>query len=326
MLAWAAGECICLSIVLPSCFSEVAEEFLFAGACGVGGIVDDGLDTPGKEPAPGVAGVAREEGPVGAGACVDDVGERGAGDVVEYGLCVEAAEQGGDGGGVEAGGTGYLVFVDGDILAEEAAVEPQEGVDDGVGRGGQVVEAVELVAPEEEYKAGGVALGEEQAQVAGGLQPVEGAAEVEGKVSEAGAEGAGVEGQGERESLADGYLVVAGEVVVDLAYVVVGGVVLVDAPAEQWGVGAAPEECGPGGLAVAPGASGFLEVGFEGVGRVEMDDETYVGFVNAHSEGVGGYDDGYLSGLPKVLPGVFVGGRQNGVVVGGCVAAVVEPL
>ena len=125
---------------------------------------------------------------------------------------------------------------------------------------------------------------------------------------------------------AHSHLEEVGQVVVDLAYVVVGGVVLVDAPAEQWGVGAAPEECGPGGLAVAPGASGFLEVGFEGVGRVEMDDETYVGFVNAHSEGVGGYDDGYLSGLPKVLPGVFVGGRQGGVVVGGCVAAVVEPL
>ena len=53
---------------------------------------------------------------------------------------------------------------------------------------------------------------------------------------------------------------------------------------------------GFGGLAVAAGAAGFLVVGFEALGQVEVGDEAHVGLVDAHAEGDGGdHDDAVLA-------------------------------
>lgn len=77
------------------------------------------------------------------------------------------------------------------------------------------------------------------------------------------------------------------------------------------------QEPGLGGLAVATGTSGLLVVLLDGGGQVEVNHGAHVGLVNAHTEGVGGHDDGRISGHPGVLLLLLDFRTQAGVVVVG---------
>ena len=55
------------------------------------------------------------------------------------------------------------------------------------------------------------------------------------------------------------------------------------------------------GFLVAPGAPGFLQVVFQRSGRVQMDDQTHVVFVDAHAKGIGGGDEGSLFAVDEVV-------------------------
>ena len=83
---------------------------------------------------------------------------------------------------------------------------------------------------------------------------------------------------------------VAEEAVGAFAFGVVGD--LVDEVAVFLSIAAGVEEEAVGRFAVAAGAPGFLVVAFEVFGKVSVDDEADVGFVDAHAEGDGGDDDG----------------------------------
>ena len=89
--------------------------------------------------------------------------------------------------------------------------------------------------------------------------------------------------------------------------------------AQQAGIVGGREGYGIGGLAIAPGAPGLLEVLLERAGDVDVYNEAHVGLVDAHAEGVGGDHDAQLAGHPSVLPlglhlptepGVKEGGRE----------------
>ena len=77
-------------------------------------------------------------------------------------------------------------------------------------------------------------------------------------------------------------------------------------------------------LSVTSGSSGFLEVGFYGVGQVHVDNDAHVRFVYAHAESIGCHHDTAFAGLPAVLADVFGGIVQSGMVEIGCDVLVVQ--
>ena len=79
-------------------------------------------------------------------------------------------------------------------------------------------------------------------------------------------------------------------------------------------VAVVPQEDGVGGLAVAPGAARFLEIGLGAVRQVHMDHEPDVGLVDAHAEGVGAHHHADPVRLPVLLPEGAGGGADSGVV------------
>ena len=77
---------------------------------------------------------------------------------------------------------------------------------------------------------------------------------------------------------------------------------------------------GFGRFAVAAGAAGFLVVGLDAFGQVEVGDETDVGFVDAHAKGDRGAHDQAFFAQEAALVGGALGGGQAGVVGQGRVA------
>ena len=59
-------------------------------------------------------------------------------------------------------------------------------------------------------------------------------------------------------------------------------------------------------VAVAAGATCFLIVLFQRIGRVQMYYQSDIGLVYTHSEGIGGHHDAYSSLLPIALAEVFL--------------------
>ena len=122
-----------------------------------------------------------------------------------------------------------------------------------------------------------------------------------------------------------GELEEVGEMVVDLPDERFGREGVGHAPAQHAAVGSADEQDRIGGQPVAPGTAGFLEVGFDGIGGVEVDDGADVGLVDAHAECVCGDDDTRLAVLPGALAQVLVERGEACVVVLGADALLVEP-
>ena len=64
---------------------------------------------------------------------------------------------------------------------------------------------------------------------------------------------------------------------------------LVDEKADGAHIRAGIQQGTPGGLTVAPGASGLLIIAFQVLRHIIMDDEPHVGLVDAHAKGIGGH-------------------------------------
>ena len=71
------------------------------------------------------------------------------------------------------------------------------------------------------------------------------------------------------------------------------------------------EEYGIGGLAIASCTTGFLKIGLDGVGKVDMDDRAYVGFVDTHTEGIGSYHYAFVALHPGLKARIFLGIEQT---------------
>ena len=79
-------------------------------------------------------------------------------------------------------------------------------------------------------------------------------------------------------------LEVVGHIVVDFANFLLRRKGLCDALGEESHISRMGQEDGLGRCAVASGSSGFLEIGFQGIGRIEVYHESHIGFVDAHAE------------------------------------------
>ena len=91
-------------------------------------------------------------------------------------------------------------------------------------------------------------------------------------------------------------------------------------------VGLIIEQYGIGLGTVASGTASFLEVGFDAVGTVDMHYQSYIGLVDTHTEGIGGYHHAHLVGLPCLLPLVFHSRVKAGMIECGCDAFFVQQI
>ena len=128
-----------------------------------------------------------------------------------------------------------------------------------------------------------------------------------------------VKGELKQPSLseADGHLQVTGQVLIYLFNICARGKLLVNAPPQLTVVAAIAEQDGLRRLSVTAGTSCLLEIGLDAVGTVDMDHESYIRLVDAHTEGIGSHDDTCLVALPVLLPLVARGVVETGVVEGG---------
>ena len=113
---------------------------------------------------------------------------------------------------------------------------------------------------------------------------------------------------------------------VDTAYELLLREIVGDALLQLHLVARVVEQHSIGTLAVASGTSGFLEVGFDGVGTVVVDDQTHIGLVDAHAKGVGSHYHPPFVVLPLLLVAVLDGGVESGMEVVGTDAGVGEHL
>ena len=107
-------------------------------------------------------------------------------------------------------------------------------------------------------------------------------------------------------SLALGNLIERGKVGIHLANVVAVGKSLRHSRLQPLCISAVGQQHGIGRLSVASAASGFLKIRFDRIGHVHVNNQSHVGFVNAHTKGVGSHHHAHLVGLPGALSHILV--------------------
>ena len=112
-------------------------------------------------------------------------------------------------------------------------------------------------------------------------------------------------------AVAGSYLVVVGQMLVNLTDVILGRISVVDAFLQFDIVTIVIKQDGLGWLSVAARTSSLLKVGFYGVGSIIVNHQSDVGLVDTHTKGVGSYHDTYAIVLPFTLATVFVGMIQS---------------
>ena len=95
-------------------------------------------------------------------------------------------------------------------------------------------------------------------------------------------------------------------------------------PCHQLFVTLRVEHYGVSLLAVTSCSSCLLEVGFESVGKLIVDDESYVRLVDAHAEGVGCHHHSHLVVTPCTLSFVFSGRFKSGVIESGAYSVLLQ--
>ncbi len=208
-------------------------------------------------------------------------------------------------------------FVNVAKVGKESTVVAQEGDDEAVLIVGEVVETIEFVTFQEETHACLQVGSSIVFYIAGTLQNLQGGMDAHREMVETLTEDVDVELTGDAETIACGYLEEVGQVFIDLTNLVLGREGVVDAFGEFGIITIIIEQDSLSRLAVTTCTTCFLEVGLDGVGTVVVHDQTDVGLVDAHTEGVGADDDAYLVLLPVALALVFHLVVQSGMIEGG---------
>ena len=151
-------------------------------------------------------------------------------------------------------------------------------------------------------------------EIAGAHENLQGGMDADGEMVEAQAELLDVELAVDAIAVAGSNLVVVGQMFIHLFNIFARGEGVVDALRQLAVVAAVEEQNGSGRLTVASGTASLLEVSLEGVGTVVVDDQSDVGLVDAHAEGVGGYHDARAVVLPVALAAVLVSMVESGMV------------
>ena len=212
---------------------------------------------------------------------------------------------------------GQQSLVDVAVVGKETAIVAEQGYDDTVLVGGDLFQAVQVVATYQKTYTGLVVGFLVIFDISGAFQNLQGRMDADGKMAETLAELLDIELMADSIAVAGGYLVVVGQVFVDLLDILTRWEGVVDTLGQLAVVVTVVEQDGTGWLSVTSRTPCLLKVSFDGVRTVVVDDQTDVGFVDTHSESVGGYHDAYGIVLPVALSAVLVGMVQSGMIEGG---------
>ena len=285
----------------------------------VGGIVGHCLDALGIALPSVFVHFAAQDNPVFLHpfAGVDDVGCLASGDVVQDASSGEHDERVVHLLAGQSRAYGQGVLADVGIVGEQPRVRAQDDIDELLGVGIILLQAIELVPMEGEDETRSIVLLVGIFQVACPRQDFQGTVRLHGEVLEVTAELIEVESEGASQAVAHSHLEIIVDVLVHIAYVVLLGEGVADSLVEGGLVALAEEQHGEGLLSVASGTSCLLEVSLGRVGHIHMDHDAHVGFVDAHAEGIGGHHHPMLVLYPALLSLVLHVVVQSGMIEGG---------
>ena len=112
-------------------------------------------------------------------------------------------------------------------------------------------------------------------------------------------------------------LIEVGQVFIHLFNIILLGEGVADALFELAMVTFIIEQHGISFLAVASGASCFLEIGLDAVRTVDVDDQTHIGLVDAHAESICCHHHTDLVLLPGILSLILDSSVETGMIEGG---------
>ena len=219
--------------------------------------------------------------------------------------------------GLKAALAGDKSLVDEIVIDKQSTVVSQQGGDDFFLVGCNILQPVEFVAADGEHQACLVVLLFRIFDIACAIQNLQGGVYLDGEVAESMTKLIDVELEGGVIARAYAYLIEEGKMFVDLSDIVFLREGIADALVEFAVVGIVVEQHGIGFLSIAPCTASLLEIGFEGVGTVDMEHHPYIGLVDAHSEGIGSDHHAYLVFLPVALTLILDAGIEACVVEGG---------
>ena len=217
----------------------------------------------------------------------------------------------------DSGLLGNDALVDVAVVGKESAIVAQKGNDDAFLDGCHLIEAVEFVATDQKAHAGFVVGILVVVDIACAHEDLQGGMNADGEMVETLAELLDIELAVDAIAVAGSNLVVVGQMFVHIFNIFARGKGVVDALRQFAVVAAIEEQDGTGGLSVASGTTRLLEIGLDGIGTIVVDDQTDIGFVDAHTEGIGSYHDTHAVVLPVALSTVLVGMVESGMIEGG---------
>ena len=207
------------------------------------------------------------------------------------------------------------MLVDEAVVRKDAAVEAQQGLDDLLLGGGQVVDVVELLALHHKHHARLHVLLLVVEDVTGAREEMERALDDVGEKVLLGAEAVEVEIVGHIVSVAHGQRKEVRQFLVDVADGGERREGVAHTAAQLAVVGPLGEEHGVGLLPVAARAPRLLEVGLGRFGGFDVYHKAHVGLVDAHAKGVGGHHHSRLALVPALLAELLVDAGEACVVV-----------
>ena len=116
----------------------------------------------------------------------------------------------------------------------------------------------------------------------------------------------------------DANLKIVGQAVVDLSDIIFWGKVVANALLQLSRINRIIQQHGIGLFSVSSGTSRLLEIGFDGVGTINVHHKAHVRFVDAHAKRIRGHHDAYMIIHPFFLPHVFGEMLQPRMIGGGC--------
>ena len=112
-------------------------------------------------------------------------------------------------------------------------------------------------------------------------------------------------------------LIVIGEMFVYFLYIVFLGEIIGNSSIQFARIIVAMKQYGVSFSSVSPCTACFLEICFDRIGTIDVDNRTHIGLVYTHSESIGGHDDTYVICLPILLSIIFDCVVETGVIEGG---------
>ena len=235
--------------------------------------------------------------------------------VVDDSSCCHLFQEVVDVVGVETCEVEQVHFFYQDEVGKHARVVAQDGIHQLLHVLASLVQSVEFVFAEYESQTRLHVVFRAVVDVACIVEKFQGAVGLHGELLEFSAEVVDAEKVSGVESVAHTDFIIARNVLVGFANILLVGICFRDAACERKLVFWVVEQDGVRRVAVASCSSSLLEIGFDGVGQVVVDDESHVGLVDAHAECVGCHHHAAAVLGPVGLSKVALGSRESCMIV-----------